>query len=81
MTALRQQAFEMLENFPADKLFALISFMQGEMLKSQETREARLERKRLAHEKFKSLCKPIPNLDEKAELAKYREERFGAGID
>lgn len=77
MTALRQQAFEMLETFPDEKLLALIQFMQAECLKPLETKAERIERKRLAFEKLQSLCKPLPNLDYDKALAEYREEKFG----
>ena len=49
MTALRQQAFEMLQSFPDEKLFILIQFMQSENLKSIESKEERLNRKRIAY--------------------------------
>ena len=63
MNALRQQAFEMLQSFPDEKLFVLIQFMQAENLQSVESKEERLNRKRIAFEKLKSLCRPIPDLD------------------
>ena len=43
MTALRQQAFEMLQSFPDEKLFILIQFMQSENLKSIESKKEILE--------------------------------------
>ena len=77
MTALRQQAFEMLQSFPDEKLFILIQFMQSENLKSIESKEERLNRKRVAFEKFKSLCRPIPDFDYDKTLDEYMEEKFG----
>ena len=77
MTALRQQAFEMLQRFPDEKLFILIQFMQSENLKSIESKEERLNRKRIAFEKFKSLCRPIPDFDYDKALDEYMEEKFG----
>ena len=56
MTALRQQAFEMLQSFPDEKLFILIQFMQAENLKSIESNKERLNRKRIAFEK----CELLP---------------------
>ena len=76
MTALRQQAQEMFDSFPDESLTALIQFMQEENLKQAEKKE-RLERKRIAFEKFKSLCKPLPNLDYDKALDEYMEEKFG----
>lgn len=77
MTALRQQAFEILETFPDEKLFALIKFMNQEKLKPVETKTERLERKRIAFEELKKLCKPIPDLDDDKALDDYMEEKFG----
>lgn len=77
MTALRQQAFKMLQSFPDEKLFILIQFMQSENLKSIESKEERLNRKRIAFEKFKSLCRPIPDFDYDKVLDEYMEEKFG----
>lgn len=77
MTALRQQAFEILETFPDEKLVALIKFMNQEKLKTIETKTARLERKRIAFEELKKLCKPIPDLDYDRALDEYMEEKFG----
>lgn len=77
MNALRQQAFEMLQSFPDEKLFVLIQFMQAENLQSVESKEERLNRKRIAFEKFKSLCRPIPDLDYDKEKGEYMEEKFG----
>lgn len=77
MTALRQQAFEILKTFPDEKLFALIKFMNQEKLKPVETKEERLERKRIAFEALKKLCKPIPDLDDDKAFDDYMEEKFG----
>ena len=62
MTALRQQAFEMLQSFPDDKLFVLIQFMQAEKL-SQLSREQRIKEKRIALDELLQFSKPIPELD------------------
>lgn len=80
MTALRQQAFEMLEALPEENLFAVIQFMQSANLKSIESREERLNRKRIAFEELKSLCKPIPDLDYDKALDEYMEEKFGNSL-
>ncbi len=36
-----------------------------------------MEERRAAFERIEKLRRPIPDLDEKKELAEYREERFG----
>ena len=33
--------------------------------------------RRAAFERLEKLCRPIPDLDEKKELAEYREEKYG----
>lgn len=77
MNALRQQAVEMLQSFPDEKLFVLIQFMQAENLQSVESKKERLNRKRIAFEKLKSLCRPIPDFDYDKEKDEYMEEKFG----
>ena len=76
MTALRQQAFEMLESVPEENLLEIIQYIQVKNLAAISKAE-RLERKRLAFEKFKSLCKPIPDLDEEKAKDEYLEEKYG----
>lgn len=76
MTALRQQAHEMLDMMPESVLLNLIQLMQTEKIKQSE-KQQRLEQKRIAFEELKQLCKPLPDLDYDNELAKYREEKFG----
>ena len=76
MTPLRQQAFEMLQSFPDEKLFVLIQFMQAEK-RSRLSREQRIKEKRIALDELLQFSKPIPELDDEKELAQYREEKFG----
>lgn len=76
MTALRQQAFEMLESVPEENLLQIIRFIQAKNL-TEISKAERLERKRIAFEKFKSLCKPVADLDEKKAKDEYMEEKYG----
>ena len=77
MTALRQEAYRMMEAMPEKSMAALIRYMTEYNRKLAE-REARIEKNRQAFDDLMSLCKEVPadrNNDE--ELAKSREERFG----
>lgn len=76
MTALRQQMHELIDSVPEEVLQELIYFMRDEKFRQIE-KEKRLEKKRIAFEKFKSLCKPIPDLDEDKEKEEYFKEKYG----
>ena len=74
MTALRQDAYSLLERAPEDKLAALVEIMRGlEELAPKTRREENSE----AFKRLEELCRPIPGLDEEKELAEWREEKFG----
>ena len=75
MTSLRHQAYQLLESVPEENLFAVIQFLQAENLR-QLSKEKRIAEKRTALEELLQLSKPIDDLDEKKELAKYRQEKF-----
>ena len=53
----------------------VIRYIQAKNL--DDSKAERFERKRIAFEKFKSLCKPIPNLDYDKAKDEYMEEKFG----
>ena len=76
MTALRQEALDLVQSAPEEVLQELIYFMHNEKFRQIE-KEKRLEKKRIAFEKFKSLCKPIPDLDEDKEKEEYFKEKYG----
>lgn len=76
MSALRQQALELLETMPEEFLANLIQFMQAEKLR-QINKAKRLEEKRIAFEELKSLSKSVPDLDEDNARAEYWEEKLG----
>lgn len=73
MTALRQSAIMELEKIPEDKLIFIIQIMQG--VNGLYT-DAKLERKE-AFSKLELLRRKGTVTDDNAELAFYREEKYG----
>ncbi|MBQ9498450.1 MAG: toxin-antitoxin system protein [Selenomonadaceae bacterium] len=76
MSPLRQEAIQLLERMPEEKLITLIQFMQAESDEQLAYRKSR-PKNRNALEELLKLCKPVPDLDYKKELAQYRGEKFG----
>ena len=77
MTALRQEAYRMMEAMPEKSLATLIQFMIDYNRKLAE-REARVAKNRQAFDDLMSLCKEVPSdRDNEKELSESREERFG----
>jgi hypothetical protein len=73
MTALRQSAMMELEKIPEDKLYFVIQIMQGvNGLYNDSNRD-----KKEAFEKLEQLRKKGTVTDDAAELASYREEKYG----
>lgn len=75
MTKLRQDAIELLEQLPEDKVIYILQIMQAmnhlfadDEKKQREEAFARLEKMR----------KSVPDLDYEKELSEYREEKYGA---
>lgn len=80
MSPLRQEALQILEATPEEGLTALLRFMR--MAKSQPAETNSVEQKRRAFEELGRIIRSkkinLPaDFDEKEELAKYREERYG----
>lgn len=73
MTTLRQSAIKELEKLPEDKLIFIIQIMQGVNGLYTDTK---LERKE-AFEKLEQLRRKGTVIDDKAELASCREEKYG----
>ena len=73
MTALRRSAILELEKIPEDKLSFVIQIMQGVNGLYNDTDKEREE----AFERLEQLRKKGPVTDDKAELASYREEKYG----
>lgn len=73
MTTLRQSAIKELEKLPEDKLIFIIQIMQGVNGLYTDTKSERKE----AFEKLEQLRRKGTVADDKAELASYREEKYG----
>ena len=73
MTALRRSAILELEKIPEDKLSFVIQIMQGVNGLYNDTDKEREE----ALERLEQLRKKGTVTDDKAELASYREEKYG----
>ena len=73
MTALRQSAIKELEKLPKDKLGFVIQIMQGVNGLYNDTQSERKE----AFAKLELLRKKGTVTDDDAELASYREEKYG----
>ena len=73
MTALRRSAILELEKIPEDKLSFVIQIMQGVNGLYNDTDKEREE----AFERLEQLRKKGTVTDDKAELASYREEKYG----
>lgn len=73
MTALRQSAIRELEKLPEDKLSFVIQIMQGVNGLYNDTQSERKE----AFSKLEQLRKSGAVIDYDAELASYREEKYG----
>lgn len=73
MTSLRKDAFELLEKMPEDKLTFIIQIMQGVdgIYKNDE------DERDQAFERLERMRRKADNLDYEAELAAYREEKYG----
>ena len=76
MTALRQEAFRMLEAMPEDGIAALIRYM-AEYNRLQAEKAERIATKKSALDDILSLSKAVSDFDEERELKESRAERFG----
>ena len=76
MNALRQEAFRMMETMPDEGMAEMIRYMTEYKRKLAE-REQRILANRRAFDDLMSLCRSVPERDEKTELEESREERFG----
>lgn len=73
MTALRQSAIRELERLPEDKISFVLQIMQGVNGLYNDDRSEKKE----AFERLEQLRKKGTVVDYDAELAEYREEKYG----
>ena len=73
MTAMRQEAIDLLEKVPEDKLKFIIQIVKGMNGLYNDTNTERKE----ALERLEQLRRKGTVIDDDAELASYREERYG----
>lgn len=74
MTSLRRDAISLLEQIPEDKLTFVIQIMQGVNGLYQDDRKERDE----AFNRLERMRRKNDSLDYEAELASYREEKYGS---
>lgn len=73
MTATRREAIELLERVPEDKLSFVIQIMQGVNGLYNDSNKERKE----AFARLEQLRKKGTVIDDDAELASYREDKYG----
>ena len=73
MTATRREAIELLERIPEDKLSFVIQIMQGVNGLYNDSNKERKE----AFARLEQLRKKGTVIDDNAELASYREDKYG----
>ena len=73
MTATRREAIELLERVPEDKLSFVIQIMQGVNELYNDSNKERKE----AFARLEQLRKKGTVIDDDAELASYREDKYG----
>ena len=79
MTALKQDAYALLDGLTDEMLAIIVRYLRR--LENEMAQED-MNKRRKAFETLQSMIKPIPEINEKTELALWREEKFGyAGTD
>ena len=81
MTAMQKDAVALIQEMPEEQIAALLVIMRA-MSHEAQSKRGDLAARRKAYERLESLTRTIPGIDEKKELANWREEKFGyAGAD
>ncbi len=73
MTTLQKDAIELIQRMSEEKLLAIIQIMR--LFDNSNSLEL-VNEKAAAFETLEKLRRPIPELDEKKELAKWRDEKY-----
>ena len=76
MTALRQEALQMVEAAPEENLSVIVNFLAR--LHGNEARIRRRKQKSEAFATLEGLRREVPGLDYEKALAEYREGKYGA---
>ena len=71
----KEIAYSILEQLSEEQLKGFIALFSG-VYPNKDDNDDMAER-RAAFERLEKMCRPIPDLDEKKELAEYREEKYG----
>ena len=72
---LRQNAYSLLEKMPDEKLERLIRIMKE--MGEEDIYKVDMAARQAAFDRLMELRRPIPDLDDKKELAEWREEKYG----
>ena len=71
----QEQAISILKRFTDSELDRFITYFS--IIYPAVDEEDDMAERMAAFERLEKICRPIPDLDEKRELAKYREEKYG----
>ncbi|MCR5661947.1 MAG: hypothetical protein K6G50_07440 [bacterium] len=69
----RERAYSIIDQFNERELQGFIALFS----RAYPPKNNDMSERRVAYERIKEMCRPIPELDEKKELEEYREERYG----
>ena len=69
----REMAYSILEQLTEEELEGFIALFS----RIHPPVDSDMKKRREAFERLETMRRPIPDIDEKAELAAYREERYG----
>lgn len=78
----KEMAYSIIDQLGEEELQGFITLFRRlyppkENLENGKQEHDEMAERRAAFERMKNACRYIPNLDEKQELAEYREEKYG----
>ena len=78
----KEMAYSIIDQLGEEELQCFITLFRRlyppkENLENGKQEHDEMAERRAAFERMKNACRYIPNLDEKQELAAYREEKYG----
>ena len=71
----KEMAYSILEQLTEEELQGFVALFRR--VHPPKTDDDDIAERRAAFERLEKMCRPIPDLDEKKELAEYREEKYG----